>query len=319
MKCRVLGRTGLEISEIGFGSWAIGGNSYGTTSDQESLDALACALDHGVNFIDTADIYGFGKSEELIGRLIKGRRDQVVIATKGGWDFTRGATQANYDPKYIQSAIDASLKRLRIDTIDLYQLHNPPDSLLENRKPLFDLLRQERKKGKIRFIGVSIYVPKQGIDWVETNEIDSVQCIFNLLDQRVEKDFLPHASEKKVGIIAREPLYCGILSGKYSKVSEFPKNDHRRRWTREKLALDFEKMGIFWDSFPDFKKNPVPFSLAFVLSNASVSAVIPGAKTPEQVFTNLSASGASFDPKLFEAVRKIYQSKEIFSRGFYRQ
>jgi len=318
MNYRTLGRTGLRVSEIGFGSWAIGGTSYGTTSDKESLDALASALDHGVNFFDTADIYGGGHSEELIGRILKGKRDQVVIATKGGWDYSSGAGKQNYDPKYIRDAIDRSLKRLGIDTIDVYQLHNPPDQLLDHFSSLFDMLEEEKKKGKIRFIGVSIYVPKQGIAWVMTNRVDTIQCIYNLIDQRIENEFLPLAQQKNIGIIAREPLNCGILTGKYTEKSEFPKNDHRRRWTRDKIALDLKKMGIFRESLPEFVKYPVRFSLAFVLSHPAVSTVIPGAKNPAQVIDNISASEQPLDPKISEKIRKIYQSQEIFSQGFYR-
>ena len=320
MNYRILGRTGLRVSEVGFGSWAIGGTSYGTTSDQESLDALAAAFDHGVNFYDTADIYGNGHSEELIGRVFKGRRDKIVIATKGGWDYTAGAGKQNYDPKYIQSAIEASLKRLGTDHIDVYQLHNPPDDLLQNYQPLFQMLKEEQKKGKVRFLGISIYVPKQGIEWVNTGEADTIQCIYNLLDQRIEKEFLPLAKEKNIGIIAREPLDCGILSGKYGALHEFPKNDHRRRWTQEKIALDLKKLKTLQDAFPEMKKLLVRSALAFVLSSPCVSSVIPGAKRPEQLLENISASGqTNFRPEIFESIRKLYQADKIFEEGFYRK
>ncbi len=321
MRYRTLGRTGLKISEVGFGGWAIGGTSYGTTSDKESLDALVSAFDLGVNFFDTADIYGNGHSEELIARAFKGRRDKIVIATKGGWDYSAGAGKQNYDPEYIRGAIEASLGRLGTDHIDVYQLHNPPDNLLENQnhKPLFRMLKEEQKKGKIRFVGISIYVPRQGIEWVNTGEVDTIQCIYNLIDQRVEKDFLPLAKEKNIAVIAREPLNCGMLTGKYSGTAEFPKNDHRRRWTKEKIALDFKKLKIVQDAFPEIKKNQIRFALAFILSHPAVSTVIPGAKRPDQALENISASGdLTTIRQTFEKVRELYRSEEIFSKGFYR-
>lgn len=320
MYYRTLGRTGLRVSEIGLGTWAIGGNSYGTTSDKESLEAIAYALDHGVNFIDTADIYGSGKAEELIGRIIRGRtRGEIVIATKGGWDYSQGAGRQNYSPDYLRSAIDASLKRLGIDTIDLYQFHNPPDTLLENPELVLDVLEGARREGKIRFIGVSIYVARQGIAWVNTGRVDSIQCIYNLIDQRVEREFFPLAQEKNIGVIAREPLNCGILTGKYSADAIFPKNDHRRRWTREKITLDLEKAAIFEAQFPEFKKERVRFALSFIFSHPTVSVVIPGAKSVEQVRENLAASVNGFSAEVFGRLRDIYQRVPIFKQGFYRE
>ncbi|MBI4398339.1 MAG: aldo/keto reductase [Candidatus Omnitrophica bacterium] len=318
---RTLGRTGLRVSEVGFGSWAIGGTSYGATSDSESLAALQTAFEHGVNFFDTADIYGMGKSEELIAKLIKGRRPEFVVATKGGWDYSAGAGKQNYDPSYIRTAIEASLRRLGTDYIDLYQLHNPPDDLLENQnyKPLIGMLRAEQQKGKIRFIGISIYAARQGIRWIETEEPDVIQCIYNLIDQRVEKEFLPLAREKNTGVIVREPLQCGLLSGKYNALSAFPKNDHRRRWTREKIALDLKKAALFKEAFTDFAQNPIYFSLAFILSHPAVSTVIPGAKTVSQVLKNISAVEPKVSPDFFEGARKLYQEEEIFKTGFYRE
>ena len=164
MNYRTLGRTQLQVSEIGFGAWAISGNSYGSTNDSDSIAALNIALDRGVNFIDTADIYGFGKSEELISQVLSQRRSPVIIATKGGWDFTQGPVRANYDPHYIQKAIESSLKRLKVETIDLYQLHNPPDTLLQEFDPVYEVLEKAKSAGKIRFLGISIYVPRQGIE-----------------------------------------------------------------------------------------------------------------------------------------------------------
>ncbi len=320
MKYRILGRTQLNVSEIGFGSWGISGNSYGATSDSESLKALSFALDQGVNFIDTADIYGFGKSEELVGTALKGKRGQVVLATKGGWDFTQGAVRSNYDPSYIKEAIHSSLKRLNTDYIDVYQLHNPPDSLLENFEALLSQLLLAQKEGKIRFIGVSIFVPWQGEAWVNTGVMDTVQCIYNLVDQRVGENFLSFAEEKKIGVIAREPLECGMLTGKYTKEVEFPKNDHRRRWSKEKIELILKKVEVLKTRYEKLKTEPIPFSLGFVLRQKPVSVVIPGAKTSEQVAMNLLASENNpVSIEIFKELQELYETNDIFKQGFFEK
>src|SRR3989338_4297843 len=156
MKYRVLGKTGLKISEIGFGCWAIGGTSYGPTKDEDSLQALETAWERGVNFYDTADTYGHGHSEELLAKFLKGKpRDKVIIASKAGWDFYHGGSRKNFDSDYLRFACDESLKRLGVDTIDLYQLHNPSLELIKEGR-VVNVLEELKRAGKIRFIGISI-------------------------------------------------------------------------------------------------------------------------------------------------------------------
>jgi len=317
MNFRTLGRTQLNISEVGFGSWGISGNSYGTTSDVESINALNYAFDQGINFIDTADIYGFGHSEELVGKAIKGQRDNFTIATKGGWDFTQGAVKANYDPAYIREAIHSSLKRLNTDVIDVYQLHNPPDVILENPQPLLEQLKLAQKEGKIRFIGVSIFVPWQGVEWGKLEGVDVIQCIYNLIDQRVDGEFLSFSQEHNLGVIAREPLNCGVLTNKYSEEVEFPKNDHRRRWSPEKLKLMLQKLAVYKERFSSLKTNPVQFALSFVLQNQNISTVIPGCKTVSQVKENILASQDNIiSEEMLEEIRHIYKEDKLFDEGF---
>ncbi|MBI2166991.1 MAG: aldo/keto reductase [Candidatus Omnitrophica bacterium] len=318
MKYRTLGRTGLSVSEIGFGAWAIGGTSYGPTRDEDSLDALEAAWEHGVNFFDTADTYGHGHSEELIGRFLKGKRDQAVIATKAGWDFYHGGSRQNFDPDYIRFACGESLRRLATDRIDLYQLHNPRLEILE-QGGLFQVLEELKREGKVRYYGVSVHTPAEALAVIRSGKADTLQLIFNLIDQRPVLEVFPEAVEKNIGIIAREPLACGFLTGKYSGVSAFPKTDHRNGWSREKKELDLQKLSRLRASLKTERVSPVEEALEFVLSFEAVSAAIPGAKTRLQVLQNLKASE---DPKLrieeISVLRRVYESDEIFKTGFYR-
>ena len=318
MKYRTLGRTGLRVSEIGFGAWAIGGTSYGPTRDEESLEALATAWEHGVNFFDTADTYGHGHSEELIGRFLKGRRGEAVIATKVGWDFYHGGSKQNFDPDYVRFACEESLRRLETERIDLYQLHNPKLEAIE-QGTLFQVLDELKQDGKIRFYGISVHTPAEALAVIRSGKADTLQLIFNLIDQRPVLEVFPEAVEKNIGIIAREPLACGFLTGKYSASSSFPKTDHRNGWAREKKELDLQKLSRLQVSLKTNRVSPVEAALEFVLSFEAVGAVIPGAKTRQQVLQNLKASEESkLRIEEISVLRRIYESDEIFKMGFYR-
>jgi len=318
MKYRTLGRTGLSVSEVGFGAWAIGGASYGPTRDEDSLQALQAAWDHGVNFFDTADTYGHGHSEELIAKFLKGRRDKAVIASKVGWDFYHGGSKKNFDFDYIRFACAESLKRLQTDYIDLYQLHNPTLEAIETGD-LFEVLDELKEAGKIRFYGVSVHVPREALAGIHSGRADTVQLIFNLIDQRPVAEVFPEAQAHNIGIIAREPLACGLLTGKYTRESVFPKDDHRNRWDRERMAHDLKKFERFKSVLQAPRLSPVQLALEFVLSFESVSTVIPGAKTKEQVLENV---GASEDPKLrieeISILRQMYDNEPLFQAGFHR-
>lgn len=318
MKYRILGRTGLSVSEIGFGAWAIGGMSYGPTRDEDSLEALATAWEHGVNFFDTADTYGEGHSEELIGRFLRGKRQKAVIATKVGWDFYHGGSKKNFDPDYIRFACGESLKRLQTDWIDLYQLHNPRLEQMESGE-IFQILDELKGEGKIRFYGVSVHTPREALAVIRSGKADAIQLIFNLIDQRPVDEVFPEAREKKIGIIAREPLACGLLTGKYGADSRFSKDDHRNRWPREKLAIDLQKIDRLKSVLPVSRVSLVQSALEFILNFEAVSVVIPGAKTKGQVLEHVKASE---DPRLraqeIALVRELYQREEIFHTGFYR-
>lgn len=316
MKYRKLGRTGLDVSEIGFGCWAIGGTGYGPTDDEESLRALEAAWQGGVNFFDTADVYGDGHSENLLARFIKGKpRDKVVVASKAGWDFYQaGGNKKNFKPEHLRFACEESLKRLQTGFIDLYQLHNPSLELISNGEPV-SVLEDLKKQGKIRFTGVSVHTEEEALAVLKDKRVDVIQLVFNLLDQRMLEKVFPLAKDNEIGIIAREPLACGLLTGKYKNGHKFFKTDHRNRWTEEKLDLELEKIAKIKNILSTERLSLSRAALEFVLDQEAVSTVIPGAKTPEQVEENLKASG---DPQLriqesFH-LKEIYQREEIFKR-----
>ena len=316
MKYRRLGKTGLQVSEIGFGGWAIGGTSYGPTKDEESLDALETAWEAGVNFYDTADTYGHGHSETLLAKFLKGKpKDKIFVATKAGWDFYHGGSRKNFEPDYIRFACDESLKRLGIDTIDLYQLHNPSLEMIQSGR-LADVLETLKKEGKIRFIGISIHKESEAIAAMEDKRVDTLQLVFNLIDQRMASRVFPEAVKKKVGLIVREPLACGILANKHKRNHTFLKTDHRRRWTREKLELDLKKIEKLKTILATERMSLAKAALEYALDFEEVSTVIPGAKTRAQAFENASASN---DPQLrieeSYHLRSLYRREPIFREG----
>jgi len=294
MRYRVLGRTGLKISEVGFGAWAIGGNahgnSYGPTDDTQSLAALGRALELGCNFFDTADVYGHGHSEELIGQAIKGHRSEVIIATKVGGDFYHGTPRMNFTPDYLEFALGKSCERLGSDYIDLYQLHNPPTQLVKDGR-VFKTLEKLKASGKIRHYGISIHDPQDGLLAMRTAEIGAVQAVFNILRQEAKNQLFREATKINVGIIAREPLANGFLAGKLKTESTFSKGDIRHNFPHDYIS----QLTMATDSLRFLESNNrtlAQAALRFVLDHKDISTVIPGAKTPEQVGENLASSEA---------------------------
>jgi aryl-alcohol dehydrogenase-like predicted oxidoreductase len=306
---RILGRTNLQISEIGFGAWAIGGTSYGPTQDAESLQALETAWENGVNFFDTADTYGHGHSEELIAQFLKNKpREKAVIASKCGWDFYHGGSKKNFDPDYLRFACEESLKRLKVEAIDVYQLHNPSLELIR-RGEIVGALDDLKTQGKIRFLGISVHTEAEGLAAMEDPRVDTLQLVFNLLDQKMSENVLPEAVKKNIGVIVREPLACGLLSGKYKAGHEFHKQDHRRRFTPEKLDLELQKIDKLRTVLATERLSMARAALEFALDLEGVSTVIPGAKTPAQVLENIQASE---DPKLRS--QESYQLRDLYRR-----
>src|SRR5262245_31031713 len=234
MEYRPLGRTGWKVSEASFGAWAIGG-SWGNVSDEDGLASLQKAIDCGINFIDTADVYGNGRSERLIGQLKKSRKDQIIVATKAGRrlpkQITEGYTRAN-----LTAWVEDSLRNLSADALDLLQLHCPPTEVYY-RPEVFGILDDLVKGGKIRYYGVSVEKVEEALKAIEFPGVQSVQIIFNCFRQRPAELFFAEARKRKVGILARVPLASGLLSGKMSHASKFAKDDHRN-FNRHGEAFD---------------------------------------------------------------------------------
>lgn len=334
MKERGFGKTGLRVSEVGFGCWAIGGNAYGAVRDEDSLDALEAAWDHGVNFFDTADIYGEGHSEKLLGKFLKGKpRDRLILATKCGWDFYAASQspgsclpavsgkfnhtgrRKNFDTSYIRFACEQSLKRLDTDVIDLFQLHNPSLELIREGDSV-SALEDLRKEGKIRFTGISVHTETEAFAALQDFRVHVIQVIFNLLDQRMAEKIFPEAEKKRVGIIVREPLASGLLSGKYTPAYEFPKDDHRRRWGPEKREADWRKIQLIQKNLSPEKVPLLKAALEFALGFEAVSTVIPGAKTRVQVLQNVMASlQPDLDRENIERLESLYVQEEVFRKG----
>src|SRR6185437_13602557 len=224
MHYRALGRTGWKVSEISFGAWAIGG-SWGQVSDEDSMAALHKAIDCGVNFIDTADVYGGGRSERLIARLKKERKEEIVVATKAGRRLPR-QTVEGYSGQNLSAWIDDSLRNLATERLDLVQLHGPPIELY-SRPEVFGMLDDLVAAGKIRYYGVSVEKVEEALKAIESPHVQTVQIIFNCFRQRPADDFFAKARQKQVGILARVPLASGLLTGKLRRDSTFAADDHR--------------------------------------------------------------------------------------------
>ena len=308
MQYRTLGRTGLQVSDVGFGAMTIGGEIFGATDDQESLRALHRAVDMGMNFIDTADAYGRGHSEELLAQLLKTRRKEVILATKGGNQFTVRQGLRNFDPDYITSALEASLKRLQIDIIDLYQLHNPSPEVMK-RGEIFDRLDRFKREGKIRFYGVSLEKTADGIVAIETGTPDTLQVVYNILHQDPEEELFPLAQKENIGILARVPLERGVLSGRFKSVSEFTEKDWRKGvFPDEGLAQTHAAVAKLQFLVKGDVPNLAHAALRFILSNPVVSTVIPGIRTVKQVEENLTVSGKTLPSADLAELRKLYRS-----------
>jgi len=295
MKYRDLGATGLSVSEVGFGAWGIGGVgngavSYGPTDDEESKAALRRAFDLGVTFYDTADLYGYGHSESLIGGVLKDVRKQIVIASKVGLLGPYGPQ--DFSPEHIRTALEGSLRRLQTDYVDLYQLHNPPIELLPQDERVLGTLGDLQREGKVRVIGISVRSPEDGLAVAREFGFRSIQVNFNMVDQRaLENGLFDLCSREGVGVICRTPLCFGFLTGKYSGVSRFDVSDHRSAWSSEQLKRWAEASQMFAAATAGRShQTHAQIALRFCLSNGAVSTVIPGMLTREQVDENVIAS-----------------------------
>jgi aryl-alcohol dehydrogenase-like predicted oxidoreductase len=315
MNYRELGRTGWKVSEISFGAWAIG-SSWGSVDDKESMAALRAALDQGVNFIDTADVYGTGRSERLIAELKRERKEEIVVATKAGRRLSPH-TSEGYNEKNLGGFIEDSLRNLQTDCLDLLQLHCPPTDVYY-RPEVFDAMDRFVKAGKIRYYGVSVERVEEALKALEYPNVQTVQIIFNCFRQRPANLFFEHAKSRRVGILARVPLASGLLTGKLHRDSQFAADDHRR-FNRQGEAFDVGETfsGVDFEiglaAVEEIRKllphgvGMAQFALRWILMFDAVTCAIPGGKRPSQVADNCAASDLPPIPEeTMSAVREIY-------------
>jgi aryl-alcohol dehydrogenase-like predicted oxidoreductase len=318
LEFRNLGKTGMRVSEISLGTWAFGGE-WGMVSDEESYATLNRAIDLGVNFLDTADVYGDGRSERLIGKLLKKRSsDEIFVATKAGRRLDPH-TAEGYDYENLSRFVDRSLANLRVETLDLLQLHCPPTEVFR-RDESFEALDRLQAAGKIRNYGVSVEKVEEARMALGYPGVKTVQIIFNIFRQRPAEEFFPLAGERNIGVIARVPLASGLLSGKMTAEREFASDDHRN-FNREGRAFDRGETfsGVDFETglaAAEELKELVPeghtlaqLALRWILMHPAVSCAIPGAKSPDQVADNLAA--AEMPPLPEEAMNRI---REIYDR-----
>lgn len=293
MEYRILGKTGLKISAIGFGAWAIGGNMWGPQDDNDSIAALNKAIDLGVNFIDTAAAYGGGHSENIIGQVLKTRKEKVFIATKIPplmWPPPPNSHAKDvFTGDTITKSVEQSLKNLNVDCIDLIQLHSWRENWT-NDTEWYETLLKFKKAGKINFIGVSVHdnLHDEALGLIETGRIDTIQVVYNVLSQAPEEKLLPKALKYNIGIIARVPLAYGALTGKFTEKTVFPKDDFRaNKYIGENLKEILKKVDDFKSTVgsPD-KEKLVSHALHFVLANKAVSTTIPGIRNKAQAIEN---------------------------------
>ncbi|GAK54912.1 putative oxidoreductase [Candidatus Vecturithrix granuli] len=316
MQYRTLGRTGFKVSAISFGAWAIGG-SWGTVKDADSIAALHKAIDMGVNFIDTADVYGDGRSEKLIAQVCKDRSEEIIVATKAGRRLNPH-TADGYNRENLTKFVERSLKNLEVEALDLVQLHCPPTEVYY-RPEVFDIMDDLQKQGKIQHYGVSVEKVEEALKAIEFPNVKTVQIIFNMFRQRPANLFFEQAKKRRIGILARVPLASGLLTGKMTPKTTFEKDDHRA-FNRYGEAFDKGETfaGVDYEiglQAVEELKNLLPekmsltqMALRWILMFDAVTCAIPGAKRPDQAEQNFSA--ADFPPlseEMMHGINEIYE------------
>jgi aryl-alcohol dehydrogenase-like predicted oxidoreductase len=320
MKFRTLGRTGLSVSEIGFGAWAIGG-AWGEQSEKDSISALHRAIDLGVNFIDTAAGYGNGKSERLIGQVIRDRSEKIHVATKtppapGPWPPTPYCkAEERYAERYIRENVEERLRNLGVECIDILQLHTWTRAWNRSASPL-RILRTLQDEGKIRYIGVSTPEHDQNsvINLMRRGYIDVVQVIYNIFEQEPAAELLPAALEHEIGIIVRVAFDEGSLTGKFTPETQFGDGDFRRNYfAGDRLPRTWNRVEKIKSAIADSGFTIAQAALKFSLAHPAVGTVIPGIRTPAQAEANAAVSDL---PELSEAVLSTLRT-HAWNRAFW--
>ena len=324
MKYREFSNLGWKVSEIGIGCWAIG-SEWGDVSVEDAKEALYSSIDNGINFFDTADVYGDGRSEKIISEVLKNSNEQIYVATKAGRRLNPHNADG-YNLKNIESFIDRSLSNLGVDIIDLVQLHCPPSEIC-GKPETYEMMDEIVKKGKIKYYGVSVEKVSEALDAIQHPNVKSIQIIFNIFRQKPSEIFFQEAKKNNVAIIARVPLASGLLTGKMNNNSSFPENDHRNYNINGDAfdvgetfsGVDFSK-GL--EAVEELKKiKPEGFSLTdlslkWILSHPEVTVVIPGAKNKIQAELNVKASELNEINSIKDSIKEIYNKyfkKDIHS------
>lgn len=316
MNYRKLGKTSLNISEISLGTWQVGGK-WGVSFDEKNAENIINqAIDNGVNFIDTADVYSEGESERTVGKVVRARSEEVYVATKCGRQINPHVNEG-YTPEILRGFVESSLRNTGLDKLDLIQLHCPPTEVYY-RPEIFEEFEKLKAEGKIAHLGVSVEKIEEAIKAIEFDLVDTVQIIFNMFRQRPSELFFEQVKKKNIGVIARVPLASGLLTGKFTKESTFGQEDHRH----------FNRNGELFDKGETFSGVPFEVGLAavdqlktlfpsanlaqialkWILGFDEVSCVIPGASNPGQLESNLGVSGLEeIGTAQIKAVESIYK------------
>jgi aryl-alcohol dehydrogenase-like predicted oxidoreductase len=319
---RTFGTTDLRCSEIGFGTWALGSTWWGKVTSGEGVNLLRRALDLGITFFDTGNVYGSGKNEEIVGEALKGvPRDAVQISTKFGYaldegrrEHAQGERPQDWSPAYARASLEASLSRLGTDYVDLYQLHNPRMDAIE-RDDLFEELEQLRDEGKLRHFGVALGPAigwrDEGLAAIERRRIASLQTVYNVLEQDPGRDFLAAAEREGVGVMARVPTSSGLLEDKYTLETTFPEHDHRSHRPREWLVEGLQKVERLRFLTEENGVTLAQAALKFILAQDSIACVLPTVSNEEDLAEWAAASEA---PDL--SAEDLSRVEELYRRNF---
>lgn len=293
MEYKRLGLTDLNISRVGYGCWAMGGFGWGQVDDRDSIAAVHRALDLGINFFDTADVYGFGHSEEILCKALGEQRSQVVIATKFGVKWDNNTTTRDCSPERVVQALEGSLRRLQLDCIPLYQIHWP--DLKTPIASTMEALKKCQESGKIRYIGCSNFSVDNLRAAQNTHRLESLQVPYNIVERQIEEELLACCQEFKMGVIVYSPLAKGLFTGKYKRDGvKFEKNDIRLReenFQRDKFDANLKLVEKLKEVGTRYGKTPAQVAIRWILDNSSITCAITGVKKPEQIEDNSGALG----------------------------
>lgn len=318
MKYRRLGKTNFEVSDVSLGTWQLG-EAWGSVSDKDAVSVLEAALDHGVNFFDTADVYGDGRSERFIAQVLSRHTEKIYVATKAGRRLQPHFVDG-YNRNNLTAFVERSLVNLKRDSLDLLQLHCPPTEAYY-RPEVFDALDELKQAGKIQHYGVSVEKVEEALKASEYPGLATVQIIFNIFRQRPKEFFFPLAQKRDIGILVRLPLASGLLSGKITRDTQFPADDHRsynrygERFDRGETFSGVD-VDVALDAVEQIRRivpagvTMAAFAMRWILQHEEVSCVIPGARNADQVIENVKASDLPpLSSEQMQTLTKLYQDE----------